>query len=159
MQYLKALVMVVIFFLAMVFLCQNQGPLSSEVTLKLNLLLLPTDNVPSVTLDFYLVVIAAFLLGALCCFLVLFWDRVRMSARAMRAHWRVRALHNEQLQMVGQIRQLAQAPVEERQELYAKFRARYEARRKEREVERKKTDNLDIKQLTIDATASPTPTR
>ena len=159
MQYLKALVMVVFFFLAMVFLCQNQGPLSSEVTLQLNLLLLPTDNAPSVTLDFYLVVIAAFLLGAIFCFLILLWDRVRMSARAMRAQWRVRTLQSEQLQMVGQIRQLVEAPVEARPVLYARFKSLYEDHKKEREEERKKGDNIDIKQLTIDATASTTPSR
>ncbi len=159
MQYLKALVMVVFFFLAMVFLCQNQGPLSSEVTLQLNLLLLPTDNAPSVTLDFYLVVIAAFLLGAICCFLILLWDRVRMSARAMRAQWRVRTLQSEQLQMVGQIRQLVEAPVEARPALYAKFKSLYEDHKKEREEERRKGDNIDIKQLTIDATASTTPSK
>ncbi len=157
MQYIKALAMVVFFFLAMVFLCQNQVPLSREVSLQLNLMLVPSTS--TVTLPFYFVVIAAFLLGIVCCFLLLMWDRVSMSARAVRAQWRVRSMESEQLQMINELRQLAHAPVEERPALMEKFRDGYEARRKAHANERKKSrDSLDIKQLTIDATASPTPT-
>lgn len=156
MQYIKALAMVVFFFLAMVFLCQNQVPLSKDVALQLNLMLVPSTS--TVTLPFYFVVIAAFLLGIVCCFLLLMWDRVRMSARAVRAQWRVRSMQSDQLQMISQLRQLAHSPVEERPALLEKFRSGYEARKKAFEEERKKKKELDIKQLTIDATASPTPT-
>ena len=51
MQYIKALAMVVFFFLAMVFLCQNQVPLSKDVALQLNLMLVPSTS--TVTLPFY----------------------------------------------------------------------------------------------------------
>ena len=122
----------------------------------LNLMLVPSTS--TVTLPFYFVVIAAFLLGIVCCFLLLMWDRVRMSARAVRAQWRVRSMQSEQLQMISQLRQLAHSPVEERPALLEKFRSGYEARKKAFEEERKKKKELDIKQLTIDATASPTPT-
>ena len=61
--------------------------------------------------------------------------------------------------LINELRQLAHAPVEERPALMEKFRDGYEARRKAHANERKKSrDSLDIKQLTIDATASPTPT-
>lgn len=156
MQYIKALVLVVVFFLAMVFLCQNQVALSKGVALQLDLMFLPAT--PTVNLPFYFVVIAAFLLGGVCCFIMLMWDRVRMSARAMRASWRVRALQNEQLEMVNQIRQLAQSPAENRPALYDKFKAGYDSRVKAREEDRKKNKKeFDIKQMTIDAQASATP--
>lgn len=155
MQYIKALVLVVFFFVAMLFLCQNQVSLSEDVSLQLNLLVLPpTENVK---LPFYFVVIAAFVLGCVCCFLLLFWERVSMSARTMRANWRLRSIQNEQMQMISQLRQLAQAPMEARAVLFEKFKASYDEHKKARESELKKKD--DIKQLTIEATASTTPTK
>ena len=138
MQYIKALVLVLFFFLAMVFLCQNQVALSREVALQLNLLLLPSTE--TVKLPFYFVVIAAFLLGAVFCFLLLMWDRVSMSARAVRAGWRVRTMQNEQLQMVAQIRQMASAAMEDRPALLEKYREGYESRKKSWEEERKKAE-------------------
>ncbi len=155
MQYIKALVLVVFLFLAMLFLCQNQASLSEQVSLQLNLLVLPPTE--SVSLPFYFVVIAAFMIGCVFCFLLLAWERVRMSARAMRANWQLRSIQNEQLQMISELRQLAQAPQETRAVLFEKFKANYEQHKKAREDERKKKD--DMKQLTIEATASATPTR
>ncbi len=155
MQYIKALILVVFFFVAMLFLCQNQVALSKDVVLSINLLFVEATE--SVTLPFYFVAIAAFLLGCVCCFLLLAWERVRMSARCMRANWRLRSIQNEQLQMIAQLRELAHSPQEARAALYEKFKESYEKHKRARDAERRKKD--DVRQLTIEATASATPTR
>lgn len=155
MKYIKALVLVVFFFLAMLFLCQNQVSLSKEVSLQLNLLVLPATD--TVKLPFYFVVIAAFMVGAVCCFLLLAWERVCMSARVVRANWKLRNIQSEQLQMISELRQISQAPQEARPVLFEKSKTSYEEHKKARQDEGKKKDN--IKQLTIEATASATPTK
>ncbi len=158
MRYIKVLVLVLVFFLTMVFLCQNQVALSKDVALQLRLYVLPPTE--TVQLPFYLVVIAAFLVGAVCCFLLLMFDRVRMSARAVRAGWRLRSMQDEKRQMLTQLRQLAQAPLEERPALLERCRSEYEARRKARiEARKKKKAKEDASRITIDATAASKPSK
>lgn len=93
MRYFKVLLLVLIFFLSMVFFFQNQEALSMDVVLKLNLFFLPPMT--SIALPFYFLVLASFLTGALLAFVALVWDRVHLSAKYMKAVWRVRALEKE----------------------------------------------------------------
>lgn len=93
MRYVKVLVLVLVFFLTMVFFFQNQEALSKEMTLRLHLFF--SDPMTSIPLPFYFLVLAAFLLGALLTICVLVWDKFHLSARLMKATWRVRALEKD----------------------------------------------------------------
>lgn len=93
MRYVKVLLLVLVFFLTMVFFFQNQEALSKEMVLKLNLFFTAPMN--SIPLPLYFLVLAAFMVGALVTLLILLWDKVHLSARHMKATWRVRALEKE----------------------------------------------------------------
>ena len=116
MRYLKALVLVFVFFVAMIFLFQNQTSLSQTLTFKLDLLFMPAMT--SIELPFYFVLLAAFLLGALLCLLLLLWDRMRLSAQIMRANFRVQAMQNEERKLLAQMEKLAAQPREGRMRLF-----------------------------------------
>ncbi len=154
MQYIKALVLIVVFFVAMLFLCQNQASLAEEVTLQFNVLFQP--EAPSVTVPFYLVVAVSFAAGLISCFVLLVWERVRISARSMRTGWKVRKLENEHKQMAGSLRAIEQAPMEERTGLYEKCKALYEESKKARQEKKKKDEPKD--EAVIETTASEVPT-
>ncbi len=93
MRYLKVLVFVLIFFVSMIFFFQNQATLATEMKLSLNLFFMAPME--SISLPFYFLVLAAFLSGAILAMLVLIWDKMNLSAKAMKATWRVRALEKE----------------------------------------------------------------
>ncbi len=154
MQYIKALVLIVVFFVAMLFLCQNQASLAEEVTLQFNVLFQP--EAPSVTVPFYLVVALSFAAGLISCFVLLVWERVRISAKSMRTGWKVRRLENEQKQMAGSLRALEQAPMEERSGLYEKCKSLYEESKRARQEKKKKSESQD--EPVIETTASEVPT-
>ncbi len=116
MRYIKALVLVLIFFVAMIFLFQNQASLSQTLSFKLDLLFMPAMT--SIELPFYFVLLAAFLLGAILCLLTLVWDRMRLSTRIMRANFRVQAMRNEERKLVTQMEKLAEQPKESRLKLF-----------------------------------------
>ena len=116
MRYLKALVLVFVFFVAMIFLFQNQTSLSQTLTFKLDLLFMPAMT--SIELPFYFVLLAAFLLGALMCLLLLLWDRMRLTARIMHAHFRIQAMQNEEKKLLAQMEKLAAQPRDGRMRLF-----------------------------------------
>ncbi len=93
MRYLKVLFIVLIFFVSMVFFFQNQATLSTQMVLHLNLFFI--EPMQSISLPFYFLVLAAFLLGALASMLALVWDKVQLSTKFMKANWRVRSLEKE----------------------------------------------------------------
>lgn len=93
MRYVKVLLLVLVFFLTMVFFFQNQEALSKEMVLKLNLFF--TAPMSSIPLPLYFMVLAGFMVGALVTLLILLWDKVHLSARHMKATWRVRSLEKE----------------------------------------------------------------
>lgn len=93
MRYVKVLLLVLVFFLTMVFFFQNQEALSKDMVLKLNLFFTPPMS--SIPLPLYFLVLAAFMVGALVTLLILLWDKVHLSARHMKATWRVRSLEKE----------------------------------------------------------------
>ena len=88
MRYLKALVLAILIFLALVFFFQNQTALSQQLELSLNLFFIPPMK--SIPLPFYFLVIAAFFVGAL-----LFWDRCNTSAKLVKSRWHITALEKE----------------------------------------------------------------
>ena len=118
MRYIKALVLVLIFFVAMIFLFQNQASLSQTLSFRLDLLFMPAMT--SIELPFYFVLLAAFLLGAILFLLTLLWDRMRLSARIVRANFRVQAMQNEERKLVAQMEKLAEQPKEGRLKLFFK---------------------------------------
>ena len=93
MRYLKALVLAILIFLALVFFFQNQTALSQQLELSLNLFFIPPMK--SIPLPFYFLVIAAFFVGALLSLALLFWDRCNTSAKLVKSRWHITALEKE----------------------------------------------------------------
>lgn len=93
MRYVKVLLLAILFFLTLVFFFQNQGALSQEMVLTLNLFFIPSMS--SIALPFYFLVLAAFFVGALLTLCFLVWDKVNLSARLMKSKWRVSSLERE----------------------------------------------------------------
>lgn len=93
MRYVKALLIAILFFLALVFFFQNQSALSQQLELTLNLFFIPPMT--SISLPFYFLVVAAFFVGVLLAICLLLWDRISISARLMKSRWRVSALERE----------------------------------------------------------------
>lgn len=155
MQYIKALVLIVVFFVAMLFLCQNQASLAEDVTLQFNVLFLP--EAPSVTIPFYLVVAASFFAGLVLCFVLLVWERVRISAKSMRTGWKVRKAEDEHKQIACSLRAIAQAPMEERTNIYEESKTLYEEGRKSRQEKKKKKKEDPLDEPVIETTASAVP--
>ncbi len=120
MRYIKALVLLCIFFVAMIFLFQNQASLSQKISFQLDLLFMPAMT--SIQLPFYFVLLGAFLLGAILCLMLLLWDRMRMSAAIMRANFRVQAIQNEERKLLAQMEKLAANPKESRLKLLSGFK-------------------------------------
>lgn len=109
MRYLKVLVLALFLFLAMVFFFQNQAPLSQQTELGLNLFFIPPMK--SITLPFYFIVIAAFLVGCVLAVLCLMWDRFNISARLMKKKWQVSSLENEVAKLKKQLEKAQAATV------------------------------------------------
>ena len=93
MRYIKVLLLVLIFFVSMLFLFQNQDTLGKEMALKLNLFFLPPMQ--PVALPTYFILLAGFFLGALFATALLLWDRIALSAKLMKARWQIRNLEKE----------------------------------------------------------------
>ncbi|MDE5878864.1 MAG: lipopolysaccharide assembly protein LapA domain-containing protein [Desulfovibrio sp.] len=93
MRYIKALVLAILIFLALVFFFQNQTALSQQLELTLNLFFIPPMT--SIPLPFYFLVIAAFLVGALLSLALLFLDRCNTSAKLVKSRWHISSLEKE----------------------------------------------------------------
>ena len=76
MRYLKVLGLVALFFFSMLFFVQNNAALLQELALEIKLFgwHYQTGSVP-----FYLLILMAFVVGALLCTLYFFLERVRLS--------------------------------------------------------------------------------
>ncbi len=115
MRYLKVLVLVLLFFVSMVFFFQNQATLATEMKLNLNLFFMAPME--SISLPFYFLILAAFLSGAILAMLVLIWDKMNLSARLMKAQWRVRSLEKEVAALrANQAQPIALAPKNDKKE-------------------------------------------
>lgn len=131
MRYVKALVLMCIFFVAMIFLFQNQASLSQKLSFQLDLMVMPAMT--SIQLPFYFVLLGAFLLGAIMCLLLLVWDRMRMSAAIMRANFRVQAIQNEERKLLMQMERLCAQPKESRLKLLSGFKKKKAEEKEEKE--------------------------
>ncbi len=112
MRYIKALLIICVFFVCMIFFFQNHAILSKTVTFQLNLLVMPAMT--SIAIPFYFVMLGAFLLGALLCLGFLLFDRVKMQAGLARANMRMRSIESDQRRMLGRMKELSCAPEEEK---------------------------------------------
>jgi len=110
MRYIKVLLLVLIFFVSMLFLFQNQETLSRNMALSLNLFFLPPMK--PVTFPTYFVVLASFLLGALLIMAWLLWDKLALAAKLMKAEWKVRKLEKEVAKYEAQISTAVTTPAE-----------------------------------------------
>ena len=93
MRYIKVLLLVLVFFVSMLFLFQNQEILGKEMVLQLNLFFLPPMQLNP--LPTYFILLAGFLLGALVAMAFFLWDRLALSAKLMQARWKIRNLEKE----------------------------------------------------------------
>lgn len=101
MRYLKILLLALFIFFAVLFFIQNQGPLSQDMALTLNLFFIPP--ITSIPLPFYFVVVGAFVIGCVLSVLWLFWDKFNTSARLMKTKWRISSLEKELAQTKKQL--------------------------------------------------------
>ncbi len=105
MRYLKVFLLVIIFFIVMMFFVQNQSSFSEPVVLKLDLLLIPAME--SIPLPLYSVMLICFALGALLVLLMLMWDRVTISSRAIAARRKAMTLEKKLNQVETELANLA----------------------------------------------------
>ena len=110
MRYIKVLLLVLIFFITMLFLFQNQETLARDMALKLNLFFLPPMK--PVTLPTYFILLTGFLLGALFSMAFFLWDKLSLSARLMKAQWKVRNLEKEVARREAEASTALAAPAE-----------------------------------------------
>ena len=110
MRYIKVLLLVLIFFISMLFLFQNQETLGREMALKLNLFFLPPMQ--PVSLPTYFVLLAGFLLGALFTTAFFLWDRLALAAKLMKTQWKMRNLEKEVARHEAMASTAATAPTE-----------------------------------------------
>ena len=125
MRYIKVLLLVLIFFISMLFLFQNQETLGRDMTLKLNLFFLPPMQ--PVSLPTYFILLAGFLLGALFTMAFFLWDRLSLSAKLMKAQWKVRNLEKEVTRYAPETPAAVAAPAE----MKAKFSLKKAAKAKD----------------------------
>lgn len=93
MRYIKVLFLVLVFFVCMIFFFQNQATLSQDMVFKIDSF--GAMELVAFTLPMYIVVLTAFLIGAVLAITLLAWDRMHLSARLMKSTWRVRNLEKE----------------------------------------------------------------
>ncbi|MDO4840932.1 MAG: hypothetical protein Q3990_09720 [Desulfovibrionaceae bacterium] len=141
MRYIKAFLILCVFFVAMIFFFQNHAVLSKTVAFQLNLLVMP--SMTSIEIPFYFVMLGAFLLGSLLCLAVLLFDRIRMSLCLARANMRVRSIESNERKMLSKMKMLSCSP-EEKQGILSSIKAYFTFSRKKdkaEEAEQKKTAN------------------
>jgi len=110
MRYIKVLLLVLIFFISMLFLFQNQETLGRDMVLKLNFFFLPPMQ--AVSLPTYFILLAGFLLGALLTMAFFLWDRLALSAKLIKAQWKIRNLEKEAARFEARTSTALAAPVE-----------------------------------------------
>ena len=74
MRYIKVFLLVLVFFVVMMFFVQNQASFSDPVTLRLDVLFLP--SMESMPIPLYAIMLACFAVGAVLVLLMLIWDRI-----------------------------------------------------------------------------------
>ncbi|MBA4356837.1 MAG: DUF1049 domain-containing protein [Desulfovibrio sp.] len=94
MRYLKAVLLALIFVVSMLFFVQNNAPLSTSIQLELSLINLHLVSLP---LPMYLLVLAAFLLGAVFTLGFLLVERIRLGLELKALRKQYSSLEDEAL--------------------------------------------------------------
>jgi putative membrane protein len=102
MRYLKVFALAVFFFLAMLFFVQNHQILSTPLVLKLQIFNL---KFTSMELPFYLVVLLAFVVGAVFSLVYFFLDRLRLQRE-------LRGCQNKSARLEQELNSLRNMPLE-----------------------------------------------
>lgn len=92
MRYLKALALVVLFFFSMLFFTQNVAVLTQELVLGLKVFRWEYHTAAA---PFYLLILLAFVVGAVSCILYFFMERVRLTRECRRLRRDKDALERE----------------------------------------------------------------
>lgn len=103
MRFIKAVIVLVLFMMGLLFLTQNQDPLSTPLVLKYDLYLdgwswpspesLASANPPSI--PFYFVILLSMAAGILLSTLFFFMDKVRYGVEKVRNRRAIKVLTNE----------------------------------------------------------------
>ncbi len=121
MRYLKVFLLVLIFFIVMMFFVQNQASFADPVVLKLDLFFMePLESFP---LPLYSVMLICFALGAFIVLLMLMWDRLTLSSRAMAARRRAIALEKKLAKVETELADLNAKHTESENKLRAELEA------------------------------------
>jgi|GEM_PF-622455 len=96
MRYLKSLALILIFVVSMLFFVQNNQPLSTSVVLEFSVVALHLYSLP---LPLYILVLGAFLLGAVLTLAFLLVDRIRLGLELKTLRTRYAALEDEALSL------------------------------------------------------------
>lgn len=96
MRYVKQLFLVLVFVASMLFFVQNNQPLSTSVVLEFNIVAAHFYSLP---LPLYILVLGAFLLGAVFCLAFLLVERIRLGLELKTLRTRYAALEDEALSL------------------------------------------------------------
>lgn len=96
MRYLKLFVLILVFVTSMLFFVQNNQSLAAAVVLEFNVVVAHFYSLP---LPVYILVLAAFLLGALFSLAFLLLDRIRLALELKSLRTRYATLEDEVLSL------------------------------------------------------------
>ncbi len=92
MRYVKVLVLVLFFFVAMVFFVQNTEILTKSISLQFSVFSLQWTSAP---IPIYLYILIAFVIGAVVSTAYFGLDKMRMNKELKRNRQQIQSLHNE----------------------------------------------------------------
>ncbi len=107
MRFIKALVLLIVFFFGLLFFVQNGDVLGKQMVLSFTLYLAPPWT--SVELPFYFVVIVAFAVGMLLGIFYLFMDRMRLHSELRRTRKSAAAAQSEATALKAEVGALKEA--------------------------------------------------
>lgn len=103
MRYIKALVILVLFFVGTVFFIQNADILTKETDLTLRLYFIP--EMKSLKLPFYYLMLGSFFAGGLLLFALLWWGNAKRMAKLAAANAKIFALESQVCSLKKQLGQ------------------------------------------------------
>ena len=93
MRFIRVLLAICVFFLAVIFVVQNSEFLGQTTQFKLDLFI--TKAQETIPLPLYFVILAAFLLGGLSAIFFLICDRIRLGFKLCKAKRKIKHLERE----------------------------------------------------------------
>lgn len=93
MRYIKALILLVLFFVGTVFFIQNADILTKETELTLRLYFVP--EMKSLKLPFYYLMLGSFFAGGILLFALLWWGNAKRMAKLAAANAKIFALESQ----------------------------------------------------------------